>query len=82
MQNHYSLTYREEEREMNAYCNFAGIGLIPWGPLHGGQLARPYKQSEEQPTTRGTAEKTMPWYQCVRRSLRPAAMLTPTAAQA
>jgi aryl-alcohol dehydrogenase-like predicted oxidoreductase len=41
MQNQYSLTYREEEREMNAYCQFAGIGLIPWGPLNRGQLARP-----------------------------------------
>jgi aryl-alcohol dehydrogenase-like predicted oxidoreductase len=41
MQNQYSLTYREEEREMNAYCKFAGIGIIPWSPLNGGQLARP-----------------------------------------
>ncbi|KZS88464.1 Aldo/keto reductase [Sistotremastrum niveocremeum HHB9708] len=41
MQNHYSLLYREEEREMNAYCNHAGIGLIPWAPLADGQLARP-----------------------------------------
>ncbi|KAF5349903.1 hypothetical protein D9757_013623 [Collybiopsis confluens] len=29
MQNEYSLLYQEEEREMNAYCNFNGIGLIP-----------------------------------------------------
>jgi hypothetical protein len=41
MQNQYSLAYREEEREMNAYCKFAGIGLIPWGPLNAGTLARP-----------------------------------------
>jgi hypothetical protein len=26
---------------MNKYCEFAGIGLIPWGPLSAGQLARP-----------------------------------------
>lgn len=26
---------------MNAYCNHAGIGLIPWAPLADGQLARP-----------------------------------------
>ncbi|OZJ06767.1 hypothetical protein BZG36_00418 [Bifiguratus adelaidae] len=38
MQNHYSLMYREEEREMNAYCLDAGVGLIPWGPLAGGKL--------------------------------------------
>ncbi|KAG5636385.1 hypothetical protein H0H81_008249 [Sphagnurus paluster] len=41
MQNEYSLLYREEEREMNAYCNYHGIGLIPWAPLAGGFLARP-----------------------------------------
>ena len=41
MQNHYSLVYREEEREMNRYCRETGVGLIPWGPLHAGMLARP-----------------------------------------
>ncbi len=39
MQNHYSLLYREEEREMNPLCGEEGIGLIPWGPLAGGRLA-------------------------------------------
>jgi aryl-alcohol dehydrogenase-like predicted oxidoreductase len=29
MQNHYNLIYREEEREMNKYCNMNGVGLIP-----------------------------------------------------
>ena len=29
MQNHYSLVYREEEREMNKFCNETGVGLIP-----------------------------------------------------
>lgn len=29
MQNHYNLIYREEEREMNKYCNLTGVGLIP-----------------------------------------------------
>ncbi|KZS88463.1 Aldo/keto reductase [Sistotremastrum niveocremeum HHB9708] len=50
MQNHYSLLYREEEREMNAYCNHAGIGLIPWGPLFSGQLARPVGAGETKRT--------------------------------
>lgn len=36
MQNHYSLVYREEEREMNRFCRETGVGLIPWGPLHAG----------------------------------------------
>ena len=41
MQNHYSLCYREEEREMNRYCQETGVGLIPWAPLFRGYLARP-----------------------------------------
>lgn len=43
MQNHYNLLYREEEREMNRYCNDTGVGLIPWAPLCRGHLARPPK---------------------------------------
>ncbi|KAH9903572.1 aldo/keto reductase [Xylariomycetidae sp. FL2044] len=41
MQNQYSLVYREEEREMNRFCNDTGVGLIPWSPLSRGHLARP-----------------------------------------
>ncbi|KAG6914566.1 hypothetical protein DXG01_016583 [Tephrocybe rancida] len=41
MQSQYSLLYREEEREMNAYCNYHGIGIIPYGALAKGLLARP-----------------------------------------
>ena len=40
MQNHYSLLYREEEREMNPLCRDQGVGLIPWSPLGRGRLAR------------------------------------------
>jgi len=39
MQNHYNLVYREEEREMNPYCNSEGVALIPWSPLARGFLA-------------------------------------------
>lgn len=41
MQNQHSLLYREEEREMNKYCQETGVGLIPWAPLYQGHLARP-----------------------------------------
>ncbi|KAG2078447.1 Aldo/keto reductase [Suillus decipiens] len=41
MQDEYSLLYREEEREMLAYCKYNGIGVIPWSPLATGLLARP-----------------------------------------
>jgi aryl-alcohol dehydrogenase-like predicted oxidoreductase len=66
MQNQYSLTYREEEREMNAYCNFHGLGLIPWGPLNAGQLARPLdaqQESERAKATKGSVfdRKTSEW---------------------
>jgi aryl-alcohol dehydrogenase-like predicted oxidoreductase len=32
MQNRYNLLYREEEREMNRFCNDTGVGLIPVSP--------------------------------------------------
>jgi aryl-alcohol dehydrogenase-like predicted oxidoreductase len=35
MQNHYNLLYREEEREMNRFCNDTGVGLIPVRPRIG-----------------------------------------------
>lgn len=41
MQNRYNLLYREEEREMNKFCNATGVAIVPWGPLCEGQLARP-----------------------------------------
>lgn len=42
LQNRYNLCYREEEREMNKFCNETGVGLIPWGPLFSGLLAKPW----------------------------------------
>ena len=32
---------------MNKFCNVTGVGLIPWGPLAAGKLARPVKESED-----------------------------------
>lgn len=51
MQNYHNLLYREEEREMHPYCDHAGVGLIPWSPLAGGILARPW--SAKKSTVRG-----------------------------
>ncbi|KAI0355237.1 aryl-alcohol dehydrogenase [Trametes cingulata] len=41
MQNHYSLVYREEEREMFPTLKLFGVGSIPWSPLARGLLTRP-----------------------------------------
>jgi aryl-alcohol dehydrogenase-like predicted oxidoreductase len=41
MQNWYNLCYREEEREMNKFCKETGVGLVAWGPLFSGLLAKP-----------------------------------------
>ena len=58
MQNAYNLLYREEEREMNRFCLETGVGLIPWGPLSQGQLARPH--SVNGSTTRSSGKPTLP----------------------
>ncbi|KAK4225117.1 hypothetical protein QBC38DRAFT_531307 [Podospora fimiseda] len=66
MQNHYNLLYREEEREMNRFCNDTGVGIIPWAPLCRGHLARRPEvfgetarskgEKESQPGHHGTVE--------------------------
>ena len=51
MQNHYNLIYREEEREMNPYCEQSGIALTPWSPLARGMLAGSYRGNFETGST-------------------------------
>ncbi|MWG33484.1 aldo/keto reductase [Halomarina oriensis] len=46
MQNHYNVAYREEEREMLPLCEREAIGVVPWGPLGQGYLARPHEDLE------------------------------------
>ncbi|KAL4875205.1 NADP-dependent oxidoreductase domain-containing protein [Aspergillus karnatakaensis] len=48
MQNLYNLLYREEERDVNPFCDVEGIGLIPWSPLARGLLARPANVTTER----------------------------------
>ncbi|KAL5364126.1 Aldo/keto reductase [Aspergillus floccosus] len=57
MENHYSLLYREEEREMNRYCNREGVGIIPWAPLCRGWLSRRLDDSLAGATPRAQDEK-------------------------
>jgi aryl-alcohol dehydrogenase-like predicted oxidoreductase len=51
MQNQISLTYREEEREMLPLCRADGIGVLPWSPLGGGRLTRPWGEQTKRNTT-------------------------------
>ncbi|KAF9035733.1 Aldo keto reductase [Hymenopellis radicata] len=53
MQNHYSLVYREEEREMFPTLQHFGVGSIPWSPLARGLLTRPLCEQ----TKRGTSDR-------------------------
>ncbi|KAK6198000.1 aryl-alcohol dehydrogenase [Scheffersomyces amazonensis] len=49
MQNYYNLLYREQENEMNYFCNdnvFGKVGLIPWAPIAAGVLAKPVAVSQ------------------------------------
>jgi len=51
MQNHYNLVYREEEREMNPYCEKTGVALMPWSPLARGILTGSYKGGFDEGAT-------------------------------
>ena len=42
MQDQYNLTQREEEREMFGLLADQGVGSIPWSPLAGGRVTRPW----------------------------------------
>jgi len=59
MQGLYNLLYREEEREMNPFCEAEGVGLIPWSPLARGLLARPWK---EKSARADQDQKTKKWF--------------------
>lgn len=52
MQNLYNLVWREEERQMNAFCIDTGVGLTPWSPLAGGFLAVDWRETNKQHSTR------------------------------
>ncbi|KAL1681009.1 NADP-dependent oxidoreductase domain-containing protein [Schizophyllum commune] len=58
MQNHYSLIYREEEREMFPTLQQYGVGSIPWSPLGRGVLTRPVTQQ----TKRGETDEFISFY--------------------
>ncbi|KAF7294863.1 Aldo-ket-red domain-containing protein [Mycena indigotica] len=48
MQNHYSLAYREEEREMFPTLKYFKVGSIPWSPPGRGLLTRPLSEQSKR----------------------------------
>jgi aryl-alcohol dehydrogenase-like predicted oxidoreductase len=59
MQNQVNLVYREEEREMLPLCKTDGIGVLPWSPLSGGKLTRPWGASTTKRAETDRWGKTM-----------------------
>lgn len=51
MQDEVSLIYREEEREILPLCQANGIAVIPWSPLGGGKVTRPWGTKTDRSTT-------------------------------
>ncbi|KAF8343709.1 hypothetical protein F5887DRAFT_1206316 [Amanita rubescens] len=56
MQNHHSLVYREEEREMFPTLKYFGVGSIPWSPLRRGLLTRPLSEGTTRSKVDGFIE--------------------------
>jgi 1-deoxyxylulose-5-phosphate synthase len=56
MQNHYSLIYREEEREMIPQCIDQAVGILPWSPLARGLLAGTRTAAGQPLTTRAQTD--------------------------
>ena len=57
MQDQYSLLAREEEREMFGLLADQGVGTMPWSPLAGGKVTRPWGEPgrrARKPTRRST----------------------------
>src|SRR4029078_12464733 len=57
MQNHYTLVYREEEREMIPLCIDQGVGVIPYSPLARGLLAGTRTREGQRRTPRAETDK-------------------------
>jgi aryl-alcohol dehydrogenase-like predicted oxidoreductase len=52
MQNLYTMVWREEEFELNAFCEQSGVGLTPWAPLAGGFLAADWRKTANRHSER------------------------------
>jgi aryl-alcohol dehydrogenase-like predicted oxidoreductase len=61
VQPHYHLLEREVERELIPYCQWAGVGVLPYFPLAGGFLTGKYRRGEAPPA--GTRGERSPYVQ-------------------
>jgi aryl-alcohol dehydrogenase-like predicted oxidoreductase len=59
MQDQYSLLNREEEREMFGLLAHQGVGSIPWSPLAGGRVTRPW---DDNSTVRSSENRQVDQY--------------------
>lgn len=60
MQSLYNVVQREEEREMNALCADAGVGLIPYSPLAKGFLSGTRRKEGGGETERARLDNRIP----------------------
>lgn len=56
MQNHHNLMYREEEREMDHFCEDSGVGTTPYSPLASGRLVKTKDEHSQRLDTDKTQE--------------------------
>jgi aryl-alcohol dehydrogenase-like predicted oxidoreductase len=59
MQSCYNLLSREDEHELNYFCDDTGVGLTPYSPLSIGFLARPLARDSSELTVRAVALSTL-----------------------
>lgn len=53
----YNLLDREDEPEMNYYCDQTGVALTPCSPLKGGYLAKPVAKDDSSLSDRALVYK-------------------------
>ncbi len=56
MQNHHNLMYREEEREMDHFCEDSGVATTPYSPLASGRLVKTKEEHSQRFDTDKTQE--------------------------
>ena len=61
IQPHYHMLERGIEHELVPYCEYAGIGILPYFPLAGGFLTGKYKRGEPAPA--GSRGERSPYVQ-------------------